>query len=180
MAISTTNRGTDARRAATSGHRPESGSVRSKATNSRPKHAPTPTARATMRGGVLCWWVPSAPLTRATATTASPMPTKASVDGLSPSASPTTTGSTTPTTARTGATTLMSPWANPWYKPAIPSAPTMPPNAPHAHVAESGVAVPMTTTATTTSTRLTACPTTATTMLGWRRLALPPNQSPTP
>jgi hypothetical protein len=46
--------GTDAQRAINSGHIPESGSVRSKATNSNPKHAPTATARATMRGGVLC------------------------------------------------------------------------------------------------------------------------------
>ena len=71
---STRSIGTDARRAATSGHMPELASVRSRAMNSNPKQAPTPMASATIRGGVLCECVPSAPLTRAMATTARAMP----------------------------------------------------------------------------------------------------------
>jgi hypothetical protein len=105
--------GTDASRATSSGHMPESDDVRSRQTNNMPKHPPTPTASATMRGGVLCWCGPMAPLTSATAATAHTMPTSASSDGRSPSAMPTTTGTAAPTTALTGATTVMSPCAKP-------------------------------------------------------------------
>jgi glyoxylase-like metal-dependent hydrolase (beta-lactamase superfamily II) len=71
---STNSIGIEIDRAATSGHRPASSAVRSRATNSRPKPTPATTAIPSTGRGVRPSWCPAAPLISATAATASTMP----------------------------------------------------------------------------------------------------------
>ena len=109
------SRATETTRALSSGHSPAEAWVRLSITKKPPKATPASTASTSRVAGSRRAGRPgrrpvgSSRLTRATAATATAMPTRAGIDRCSPMATPTATGRAAPNRAATGAITLMVP-----------------------------------------------------------------------